>query len=48
MHIHASFRKCDLDIILINRDQLHKSLNRTDYLSVDDLPDRFQIGSVQV
>ena len=51
---YANFRKlniwrnCDLDIILINGDQLYKTLNRTNYLSVNDLPDRFQIGSVQV
>ena len=42
------WRNCDLDIILINGDQLYKTLNRTNYLSVNDLPDRFQIGSVQV
>ena len=40
--------KCDLDIILTSGDQLYKSLNRTDDLNVNDLPDRFQIGSVQV
>ena len=41
-------RKCDLDIIFINWDQLYNSLNRTDYLSINDLPERLQIGSVQV
>ena len=40
--------KCDLDIILTRGDQLYKSLNRTDDLNVNDLPDRFRIGSVQV
>ena len=40
--------KCDLDIILTSEDQLYKSLNRTDDLNVNDLPDRFRIGSVQV
>ena len=33
---------------LINGNQLYKSLNRAGYLSVHDLPDRFQIGSVEV
>ena len=42
------WKKCDLDVILMNGDQLHKSLDRTDYLSVTDLPETFQVGSVQV
>ena len=42
------WRNCGLDIILIKGNQLYNSLNRTDYLSINDLPDRFQIGSVQV
>ena len=29
-------------------DQLYKSLDRTDYLSVTDLSETFQVGSVQV
>ena len=29
-------------------DQLYKSLNRTDYLSVTDFSETFQVGSVQV
>ena len=32
----------------MNEDQLYKSLDGTDYLSVTDLPEKFQIGSVQV
>ena len=32
------WKKCDLDVILMNRDQLCKSLDRTDYLSVTNLP----------
>ena len=42
------WKKCDLDVNLMNGDQLHKSLDRTDYLSVTDLPEIFQVGSVQV
>ena len=42
------WKKCDLDVILVNGDQLYKSLNRTDYLSVTDLPETFQVGSVPV
>ena len=40
--------KRDLEIILTSGDQLYKSINRTDDLNVNDLRDRFQIGSVQV
>ena len=52
--VYASFKrlgiwkKCDLDVILMNGDQLYKSLDRTDYLSVTYLPETFQIVSVQV
>ena len=52
--VYASFKrlgiwkKCDLDVILINGDQLYKSLDKTDYLSVTYLPETFQIVSVQV
>ena len=42
------WKKCDLDVILMNGDQLYKSLDRTDYLSVTNLPETFQVGSVQV
>ena len=43
-----SGKKCDLDVTLMNRDQLYKSLDRTDYLSATGLPETFQVGSVQV
>ena len=42
------WNKCDADTILINGDQLYKSVNRTDYLSVPDLPGRFKLGPLQV
>ena len=42
------WKKCDLDVILMNRDQLYKGLDRTDYVSVTDLPETLQVGSVQV
>ena len=42
------WKKCDLDVILTNGDQLYESSDRTDYLSVTDLPETFQVGSVQV
>ena len=51
---YASFKrlgilqKCDLDVILMNGVQLCKSLDRTDYLSVIDLSQTFQVGSVRV
>ena len=40
------WKKCDLDVILMNGYQLYKSLDRTDYLSVLNLPETFQVGSV--
>ena len=42
------WKKCELDVILMNGDQLYKSLDRIDSLSVTDLPGTFQVGSVQV
>ena len=51
---YASFKrlhKCrnfDLEIILVNEEQLYKSLNRTDYLSFVNLPDKFQLGPIFV
>ena len=42
------WKKCDLDVILMNGDQLYKGLDRTDYLSVTNLPETFHVGSVQV
>ena len=42
------WKKCNLDVILMNGDMLYKSLDRTNYLSVTDLPESFQVGSVQV
>ena len=42
------WKKCDLDVILMNGDQLYRSLDRTDYLSVTYFPETFQVGSVQV
>ena len=41
------WKKWDLDVILMKGDQLYKSLDRTDYLTVTDLPKTFQVGSVQ-
>ena len=32
----------------MNADQLYISLDRADYLSVTNLPETFQVGSVQV
>ena len=31
----------------MNKDQLYKSLDRTDYLRVTDLPETFQVESVE-
>ena len=42
------WKKCDLDVILMNGDQLYRSLDRTDYLTVTYFPETFQVGSVQV
>ena len=41
------WKKFDLDVILTNGDQLYESSDRTDYLSVTDLPETFQVGYVQ-
>ena len=43
-----SGQKCGLGVIQMNRDQLYKSLDRTDYLSVTNLPETFHVGSAQV
>ena len=42
------WNKCDFDVVLMKGDQLYKCLDRTDYLSVTDLSETFQVGSVQV
>ena len=42
------WRKSGLDIILTTENQLYKSLNKTNCLNVNDLPDIFQTRSVQV
>ena len=38
----------DLDIILVNRDALHKSLRRQTLLTVEDQPRDFQMGEETV
>ena len=42
------WNKCDLGVVLMRGDQLYKSLDRTDSLSVTDFSETFQVGSVQV
>ena len=42
------WNNCDLDVILMNENQSYKSLDRTDYLTVTDLPETFQVESIQV
>ena len=42
------WNNCDLDVILMNENQSYKSLDRTDYLSVTDFPETFQVESIQV
>ena len=44
----GTWKYCDLDVILMNGDQLYKSLDRTGYLSVTDLSETFWVGSAQV
>ena len=41
------WKKCDLDVILMNGNQLCKTLDRTGYVCVTNLPETFQVGSVQ-
>ena len=42
------WNNCDLDVILMNENQSYKSLDRTDYVSVTDFPETFQVESIQV
>lgn len=41
------WNKCDADTVVINGDQLYKSINRTDYLSVPDFPARLKLGPLK-
>lgn len=42
------WNKCDADTVVINGDKLYKSIDRTDYLSVPDFPDRLKLEPLQV